>query len=226
MANRAYLRVWTRNFSEATLIEQFVRFLATAPLSSSTAEFTQLLVQSVDPAEPPVADWELRGRGMGAAEVVALAAQLLHADTAYFVAADWDLWEFDAERMKWEMNPTPLQLACYGPEFDGGVAAFSGNFEATFGLEHHFTGHAGLLTGSGDGAAAPDTGDAVEHRFARWMAAEANLREYHQKTRQNIQRLFDWMDAIQRALPVEREELWSEGEENFEARLDAIAAHS
>src|SRR5437870_4165470 len=112
------------------------------------------------------------------------------------------------------------------PEFDGGVAAVSGNFEATLGLEHHFTGHAGLLTGSGDSAAAPDTGDAVEHRFARWMAAEANLREYHQKTRQNIQRLFGWMDAIQRALPVEREELWSEGEENFEARLDAIAAHS
>jgi len=42
------------------------------------------------------------------------------------------------------------------------------------------------------------------------------------KTRENIKQLFDWVEAIQRALPVERSELWSEGEENFEARLDAI----
>jgi hypothetical protein len=31
-----------------------------------------------------------------------------------------------------------------------------------------------------------------------------------------------WVEAIQAALPVERSVLWSEGEENFEARLDAI----
>jgi hypothetical protein len=36
--------------------------------------------------------------------------------------------------------------------------------------------------------------------------------------------LFNWMEAIERALPVERSELWSEGEENFEARVDAILA--
>jgi hypothetical protein len=34
--------------------------------------------------------------------------------------------------------------------------------------------------------------------------------------------LFTWVEAVQSALPVERSELWSEGEENFEARLDAI----
>jgi len=36
--------------------------------------------------------------------------------------------------------------------------------------------------------------------------------------------LFNWVDAIERALPVERSELWSEGEENMEARLDGILA--
>jgi hypothetical protein len=34
----------------------------------------------------------------------------------------------------------------------------------------------------------------------------------------------NWVEAIERALPVERSELWSEGEENMEARLDAILA--
>ncbi len=56
------------------------------------------------------------------------------------------------------------------------------------------------------------------------MTASNNLKEYHAKTRENIQQLFNWVDAIERALPVERSELWSEGEENMEARLDGILA--
>ena len=56
---------------------------------------------------------------------------------------------------------------------------------------------------------------------AGWPVRE-NLKLYHQKTRENIQKLFSWVEAIEAALPVERSELWSEGEENFEARLDAI----
>ena len=38
------------------------------------------------------------------------------------------------------------------------------------------------------------------------------------------ERRVNWIEAVSRALPVERSELWSEGEENFEARLDAILA--
>jgi len=64
----------------------------------------------------------------------------------------------------------------------------------------------------------------VEQTFRQWMAVSANLKEYHAKTRENIQQLFRWVEAIEQALPVGRSELWSEGEENFEARLDAIAA--
>jgi hypothetical protein len=54
------------------------------------------------------------------------------------------------------------------------------------------------------------------------MASPQNLKDYHAKTRENIQQLFNWVEAVQRALPIERSELTSEGEENFEARLDAI----
>ena len=56
------------------------------------------------------------------------------------------------------------------------------------------------------------------------MAGADNLKQYHQKTRENIQKLFAWVEAVEAALPVERSELSSEGEENFEARLDAILA--
>ena len=64
----------------------------------------------------------------------------------------------------------------------------------------------------------------MEHTFRQWMVVSANSKEYHAKTRENIQQLFNWVEAIERALRVERSELSSEGEENFEARLDAILA--
>ena len=75
MANRAYLRVWTRDFSEETMIAEFARFLTSAPLSASVNTFTELTVQPVDATETPVASWDLRAQGYGPAEVAALALQ-------------------------------------------------------------------------------------------------------------------------------------------------------
>jgi hypothetical protein len=63
-----------------------------------------------------------------------------------------------------------------------------------------------------------------EARFLMWMSQPKNLREYQQKTRENILKLMSWMRAAEESLPVERLRLWSEGEENFEARLDEILA--
>ena len=99
MANRAYLRVWTRNFSEETMIAQFARFLTSAPLSASVNTFAELTVQPVDATETPVASWDLRGQGYGAAEVAALALQHLNADSAYIATAKWDLWALDVESL-------------------------------------------------------------------------------------------------------------------------------
>ena len=224
MANRAYLRVWTRDFSEATMIAEFARFLTAAPLSAPANSFAELTVQAVDAAQPPVSEWDLRGKGYGPAEVAALAAQNLHRDTAYFASAKWDLWSLDVTSLKWQYGPQPVVLACQGPDYDDGVAATAGQFMADLGFEHFFTGHGGLL--APDAAAKPFAAadHPVEHTFRRWMSAGGNLKEYHAKTRENIQKLFGWVEAIEKALPVERSELWSEGEENFEARLDAIAA--
>jgi hypothetical protein len=222
MANRAYLRVWTRDFSLATLIAQLARFLTTAPHSESQPAFTELTVQPIDPTETPVASWDLRPTKFGPAEVAALAIQQLNFDSAYQVAGKWDLWELNLESLKFERQPQPLLVTCQGLDYDGGIAASDGNFLVDLGFEHFFTGHAGLLA---PGAAANpfDSSDhPLEHTFRRWMSAGGNLKEYHARTRENIQLLFAWMERIEAALPVERSEVWSEGEENFEARLDAI----
>jgi hypothetical protein len=206
------------------MIPQFARFLATAPLSASQTNFTALRVQPVDQTETPIAEWDLHGQGYGAPEVAALAAQHLNADTAYFAGAMWDIWVFDVETLKWRHEPQPLVITCQGPLYDQGIAATDGHFSVDLGFEHFFTGHGGLLAPGAASNPFASSDHPVEHTFRRWMSADGNLKEYHAKTRQNIQQLLHWVEAIEQALPVERSELWSEGEENFEARLDAILA--
>jgi hypothetical protein len=224
MANHAYLRVWTRDFSLETMLAEFARFLTTAPLSATQNTFSELIVQAVAPAEIPVAEWDLRPLKLGPAEVTALAVQHLNADTAYLASAKWDLWSFHIESLKWQHQPEPLLLACHGQEYDDGLAARAGHFMADLGFEHFFTGHGGLLAPGAASNPFNSSDHPVEHAFRQWMSASSNLKEYHAKTRENIQQLFRWVEAIEQALPVERNELWSEGEENFEARLDAILA--
>jgi hypothetical protein len=224
MANHAYLRVWTRDFSMETMIAEFARFLTTAPLSASPNPFEELIVQAVDPGETPIAEWDLRPLNAGPAEVAAMAAQHLNSDTAYIVSARWDLWGFDIDSLQWQRKPEPLILTSHGLDYDDGVAATAGHFQADLGLEHFFTGHGGMLPPSAASNPSNSSEHPVEHTFRQWMAASNNLKKYHDKTRENIQQLFHWLEAIERALPAERTELWSEGEENMEARLDAILA--
>jgi hypothetical protein len=222
MANRAYLRLWTREFSTETMIAQLVRFLATTPLSESRDSFDQLTVQAVDATETPVAEWDFREGTFGAPEVAAIAAQHINEDTAYMVEAQWDLWTFDSETLKWQHGAQPLELICRGPLYDAGAGDADGNFSADLGFEHLFTGHAGLLAPGAASNPFDSSDHPVEKTFRQWMSVEANRREYAAKTRENIQKLFNWIESVERALPVERNELSSEGEENFEARLDAI----
>jgi hypothetical protein len=224
MANRAYLRVWTRDSSEQTMIPEFARFLTSAPLSEGQGSFQQLTVQAIGTGEMPVAEWDLKDGAFGPAEVAALAAQHVNEDTAYIVQAQWDLWSFDIEKLQWKLSPQPLLLVGQGKAYDGGLASTEGHFHADLGFEHFFTGHAGLLAPGAAKNPVDSSDHPVEKTFRSWMSNPENLKLYHQKTRENIQKLFGWVEAVETALPVDRSELWSEGEENFEARLDAILA--
>jgi hypothetical protein len=204
------------------MIAQLVRFLATVPLSAARNSFDQLTIQAIDLSETPVSEWDMREGTFGAPEVAAIAAQHIDEDTAYIIEANWDLWSFDTEAMKWVNGPQPLELLCRGSLYDDGVAASEGNFGVDLGFEHFFTGHAGILAPGAASNPFDSSDHPIEKTFRQWMSVDANKREYAAKTRENIQLLFSWIESIERALPVERNELWSEGEENFEARLDAI----
>jgi hypothetical protein len=222
MPNRAYVSLWIRGFDEANMLSHFEKFLAAVPLSAGPLGFTELVIRAVDFTETPLEEHDLRGQLITPGEIVEIAKEHQADDVGFEVAARWDLWIRDMETASWKESPEPLTLFCNGPRYDGGVFTESGHFMADLGFEHLFTGHAGLLATETAHVAEPEHPD--EARFLMWMSQPQNLREYQQKTRENIRKVMSWMRTVEETIPVERVRLWSEGEQNFEARLDEILA--
>jgi hypothetical protein len=221
MANHAYVSFWTRERAAETMLDRFERLLETFPLSSIRHGFTGLVIRAVSPSEVPLLEQDLRGTLAGASDVIALAREHDNSDCSYEVEAHWDVWQRNLETGVWQKGPERVLLICNGATYDDGVAKDSGDFLFDAGFEHLFTGHSGLL-GAYGARSAPS--DPVEAEFLAWMTHEEHLHEYYEKTRANIQLLLNWAASVEKALPLERCYLWSEGEENLEARLDEILA--
>jgi hypothetical protein len=221
MANRAYASFWIRDYSEALMLDRFERWLETVPFSAERPGFASLIIRAVEPSETPLLEHDFRAGEADAASVIALAREHRNPDCSYEVETHWNLWQCDLATGLWQRGPQRLLLICNGEAYDNGVAAEGGHLQADLGLEHLYTGHAGLLGTRGVRTAPADP---VEAGFLARMSDEDYLRRYHEKTRQNIQQLLDWTRVVEQALPVERTLLWSEGEENLEARLDEILA--
>lgn len=204
------------------MLERFNAFLATVPFSATRPGFTQLTIRAVDASEAPILEYDLRAVPLDVAGIPEIARDYVHSDCCYEVRCHWDLSVFDVASGKSGIEPQPLEIFCHGEDYDDGLWRENGHFEVNFGFEHLFTGHAGLLGIRQGARATPQSPE--EARFLEAMAWPENLEKYQAATRDNIRKLFDWVRRIEQALPVERVGLWSEGEENFEARLEEILA--
>jgi hypothetical protein len=222
MSNQAYLSIWCKDFPEDLLLQRFGDFLSTVPFSAKQPGFTHLEIRAVDLTETPIYEMDLRSLPLDAASIVELAENYLNNDSSYSVHSRWDLWVYEGDPARWQLQPQAVELICYGEDFDGEIWRQDGHLEVNFGFEHLFTGHAGLLGIRQTGSSTPESPE--EKLFLEAMARPENLHNYYEKTRENIKKLFDWVRRIEKALPVERVQLWSEGEENFEARLEEILA--
>ena len=222
MANQAYLNIWCKDFPEDHILERFGAFLQTVPLSTSKPGFNYLTVRAVDATEQPIMEHNLRAMPFDGASIIEIARDQVHSDCSYEVSCYWDLAVFDASDGKSKVEPQPLEIVCRGEDYDDSFWREGGHLEVNLGFEHFFTGHAGLLGNRLGGAVPPQTPE--EARFVEAMVWPDNLQKYQEKTRENIHKLLDWTHQIQLALPVQRFRLWSEGEEDFEARLEEIVA--
>jgi hypothetical protein len=221
---RAYLSLWIQKFDETNMLSNFEKFLTSVPLTTVPPTFTELVIRAVDPTEPPLAEYDLRAQEITPADITELVREHQAADISCEVAARWDLWSLDLETGKWARKPQRLFLYCHGPQYDNGVCTESGHLMAELGFEDIFTGQAGLLMAREANPSGLD--DPFENSLVILMSQPSGMREYQEKTRQNIQTLMAWVRAAEDALPIERIRLWSEGEENFEAKLDDILAAS
>jgi hypothetical protein len=227
MANRAYVSAWGNDYSEATQLEQFTRLLETVPSpKEGVASFGLLVVHAIDPTETPVREWDLRGRGMTAAEIADLLREHEGADLAFEIHASWDLWAWKIAVGKWQLQQQEIEIVCQGPEYDDGVSAEQGDFLIGIGPEHLFTGDDGPENVSKDDLSVlpGENSDSGGVQLTAAMIAPDRTQECHQRTRQNIQLLFQWLRKMEGVVPLERYRMWSEGEENFEARVDEILA--
>jgi hypothetical protein len=224
MANQAYLTVWCKDFPEERILERFGKFLSTVPFSTTQKGFTHLVIRAVDFSEVPVLELDLRAVPLDAGGVLEIAQDHVHNDSSFEVHGAWDLWAWDGEAARFKLGPQSLEIFCNGEDYNEGSWRENGHFEVNMGFEHLFTGHAGLL-GFRRGMRAVAEGP-EEARFLEAMAWPENLQAYQEKTRENIRKLFEWNRQIERAVPTERIRLWSEGEENLEARLEEILAVS
>ncbi|HUJ39912.1 MAG TPA: hypothetical protein VLW54_05150 [Candidatus Acidoferrales bacterium] len=203
-----------------------LQFLSTVPFSRVRPGFTQLVLRAVDMAEPPIIERDLRSAPAQPGAIAESLGESLQMDSALELEAWWDLWVFDIATGLWAEQPQRLEILCHAPEFEDGMWRDAGHFSAGLGFEHLFTGHAGLLGNGGSGPAgraAPQ--HPAEEEFLRRMTDPARLHEYAERTRENIRRLHAWMQRIAEELPLAPQRgivLASEGEEDFEARLDAI----
>lgn len=200
-------------------------FLDTVPFSRTRPGFTQLVLRAVATAESPLIERDLRAAPYAPAEVMEALGTALEPDSSVELEAWWDLWRFDLASGQWIEEPHRLELLCLAPDFEDGIWRESGHFSADLGFEHLFTGHAGLLGNGGRVPGDPQHPD--EARFLMRMSQPEALREYAARTRENIHRLLAWAHRVAEALPTVPQggiALRSEGEEDFEARLDAIQA--
>jgi hypothetical protein len=219
MSNQSYLSVWCKEFSEERMLDHLGKFLETVPFSATKPGFSYLVVRAIDSAEAPVLEQDLRSVPLDASGVIELAKDHLNNDVSYEIHSFWDLWVMDAQ-VKWKNEPQPLEILAHGEDYDDAFWQENGHIQVSLGFEHLFTGHARLL-GMRKGERAPAQSP-EEARFLEAMAWPENLQRYQEKTRENIKKLLDWVRKIEKALPVDRVRLWSEGEENFEARLEEI----
>jgi len=213
--------VWCRDFPEDKMPERLAAFLASVPFSSSRPGFTSLIIRAVNSAETPVLEEDLRAMSIDAAKVIELTQGNLLGDCSCEVGSHWDLWSFDASTGRAALSAQPLTLVCNGEIYDEEIWREQGHFYVDLGFEHFFTGHAGVL--SREGEKKPPESD-EEAKFLEAMAWPDVLSAYREKTRENVRKLFDWVRQVERTLPVDRVQFWSEGEENFEARIEEVLA--
>ncbi len=224
MLNYAYAGFWLRGYGEANMLEDFGKFLELFPYSTRRPGLHSLTIWAVDAAQAALMQRDYRREPLHPDEWLEVAQEFLHEDSAYGAIAYWDLWALStpAGVWQWRLEPQPIEIICHGTMFDSEICQELGHFHVVAGPEHLFLGWAEQPLLEAALSSPQPVGE--EAQFVNYMSDAAHHREYLVKTQDNIRRLLAWARKVERSLPVERMRLWSEGEQDFRERMEAILA--
>jgi len=131
MADQLYLSYWLRGFGGLNMLRQFEKMLRTFPHSRLSRRGPMLEVRATSFREPSLLE-QAYPEGADAGVILDDARHFQNPDCAYVVGAEWDLWQFESD---WRLAPSPVQLICFGPEFENHEGD---NLRIQFGIDTQF----------------------------------------------------------------------------------------
>lgn len=137
MADQLFLSYWLRDFGERNMLRHYERMLRTFPYSRLSTHGAALEILAASSREPALFE-KSYPESPDITGILADCRHFQHPDCAYLLSAEWDLWQFHED---WRLAPAPVQLVCFGPEFEN---QDGDHLRIRFGLETQFLPDAGL----------------------------------------------------------------------------------
>ena len=189
MADSLYFSLWFSDFGPAEMLVRALSVMRQFPFSKSLPGITYYALHPVLWNEPTIFEQRF-SPGATPEEAIAVAADLLHEDYAYFFEANWDLWTPQTPEGEWTLAPSTVTIIVRGEEFEEGEAKTQGEVQLDFGLDTPFLYEDLKLT------------EDVESRV-----------------RANVQMLVDFINRVEKSAIANTRLLWSESGENLALKL-------
>lgn len=196
MSDQLYLSLWFPNFRLASLPAALVAVLKQFSKAGGANTVHASVVYPISWNETPVyqrifSDDEEEDAVPERA--VAEATEMLHDDYAYEFEAEWELWTPASQGdldLVWRQEPHAVSVTGFGPEFDEGSYEQNGHIRIDLGRDTVF------------------------------LQDEVDLDEQTAvHVQQNVQRLIEFTNQIEKNIGISSRLLWSESGENLAQKL-------
>jgi len=194
MADQLYLNLWFPSFSEGEMLPRLLSVIKQFPFSESLPGVGDLAIHPISFNEPEILEEQFDFR-VDPEQAIQQAGEFVHSDYAYELHAAWDIWtpkkEGDLDET-WVVSPQRVKFFAYGIDFDEGIYREDGHVQIDFGLDTPFLYEEGEFT------------PVVATRI-----------------KSNVQKLVNFVHAIEKNCGITGRVLWSESDENLAQKLIA-----
>jgi hypothetical protein len=191
MADSLYLSLWFPNLELDELLPRTLAVMQQFPFSAQNLGISYLSLHPVSWNEATVLEQRF-SPGIPPEQAVLVASDLLHEDYGYLFEAAWDLWVPSDDARQWVQRPSQVKFIAYGPEFDERAYEQEGHVSVDFGFDSPFLQEEVKLTS-----------------------------ETESKIRDNVRKLIEFTNKVEKNSGASARLLWSESEENLAQKLVA-----